>query len=116
MPQEDQRTSELNHAEEVSGIAFPAAGESTEVLEPGEEPFDFPAPQVSAQRSTILSSFPLAPVWRDHFDAVSLPKPLVQWIAVVGLIANQALRQGCGMSLCERGFNQRGLIRCSTRN
>ena len=111
MPQEDQRASELNHAEEVGGVAFPAAGESAEVLQPREEPFDFPAPQVSAQRSSVLGSPSLAPVGRDHFDAVMAAKLLVQRVAVISLIADQPLRQSCSMSLCERVFDQRGLIR-----
>ena len=111
MPQEDQRAGELHHTKEVDGVAFPAAGKSAEVLQPGKQPFDFPAPQVSAQRSAILSSLSLAPVGRDHFDAVVLTKLLVQRVAVIGFVTNQPLRNGCDMSLSERAFNQCGLIR-----
>ena len=111
MPQEDQRASELDHAEEVCGVSLPAACEAAEVLQPGEQPFNFPAPQISSQRSAVLGSLPLAPVGGDHFDTVMLAKLLVQRIAVIGLVTNQPLRHGCGMSLCERAFDQRGLIR-----
>jgi hypothetical protein len=47
MPQQNRHTAELHHAEKVDGMAFPSAGESAEVLQPSEEPFDFPAAQVA---------------------------------------------------------------------
>jgi hypothetical protein len=107
MPQEDQRTSELNHAEEVGGVSFPSAGKSSEVLQPCEEPFNLPAAHVAAEGSAVLSFPSLASVRSDHFDAVQLAKPCVQRVAIVGLVANQSLRDRGDMSLCECVFDQR---------
>ena len=45
MSQQNQPAAELNHAEEVDGVAFPAAGEPAEVFQPGKQPLDFPAAQ-----------------------------------------------------------------------
>lgn len=106
MPQQDQHTTELDHAEEVSCIALPSRGEPAEVLEPGEQSFDFPAPHVAAKRSAILGFPSFAPVGSNDFDAVQLAEPPVQWVAVVGLVADQSLGQGGDMSLCERVFDQ----------
>jgi hypothetical protein len=43
MAQEHQRTTRLDHAEEIDGVAFPAAKEAPEVFQPGEEAFRFPS-------------------------------------------------------------------------
>ncbi len=107
MPQQDQHASKLDHAEEIGGVALPSRGESSEVLQPCEQPFDFPAAQVTTQWSAILSSFSFAPVGSDHFDAVLFTKSLIERITVVGLIANQPLRDSGDMSLGECAFNQR---------
>ncbi len=79
MPQQDQRASELDHAEEVDSVSFPAAGEPAIVLEPGEQPLDFPAPQVAAERSPVLRAlaFFLA-VGRDQLDPLFASQALIQ--------------------------------------
>ena len=57
MPQEDNEAAELEHAEEIGFVIFPAADESAEIVQPGEEPLDFPATAVAAQFTTILGGF-----------------------------------------------------------
>ena len=37
MPEKDNETAELEHAEEVGLVKFPAAHQSAEVVKPGEE-------------------------------------------------------------------------------
>jgi len=111
MPQQDQRTAELDHAEEVDCVAFPSRGESAEVLQPGEQPFDLPAAQVATQRPSILCFPSPAPIGSDYLDAVQLLEPRIQWVAVVGFVADQSLGDGGDMSLCKCAFDQRGLIR-----
>ena len=107
MPQKDQRAAELDHAEEVDGVAFPSRGESAEVLQPCEQSFDLPAAQVATQRPSVLCLPSLAPVGSDHFDAVQTTEPRVQWVAIVGFVADQPLGDGGDMSLCECAFDQR---------
>ena len=52
--QQDQHGSQVNHAEEVCSVALPSAGDASKVLQPGEQPFNFPAAPIAAQRSSIL--------------------------------------------------------------
>lgn len=74
-------------------MVFPSGGESAEVLQPGEEPFDLPSPAIAPQSASVLC-FPSAvgAVGRDHLDAI-LPHLRVQCIRVVGLVADQPFRQ-----------------------
>ena len=107
MPQGDQRATELDHTEEVGGVSFPAAGKPAEVLQPGEEPFDLPAPHVATKGSAVLSFPPFASVGSDHFDAVQLAEPRVQRVAIVGFVTDQSLGDGGDMSLRKCVFDQR---------
>ena len=107
MPQEDQRTTELDHTEEVGSVSFPAASKSAEVLQPCEQAFDLPAAYVAAKGSAILSFPSFAPIGSDHFDAVQLAKPRIQRVAIVGFVADQSLGDGGDMSLPECVFDQR---------
>ncbi len=74
MPQEDNEAAELEHAEEIGIVIFPAANQSAEVVQPSEEPLDLPSTAVAAQFTTILGVFPAAIVLvgRDEPDAVFL--------------------------------------------
>src|ERR1700687_2193813 len=54
MSRENNEAAELKHAEEVGFLMFPAADQSTEVVKPSEEAFDFPAAAVTAQFTTVL--------------------------------------------------------------
>jgi len=74
-------------------MVFPSCDQSAVVLHPGEEPFDFPTAAVAAQRAAILRLLlAVGSVGRDHFNAV-LTHLLIQRIRVVGLVADQSLRQ-----------------------
>ena len=44
----------MDHPEEVVGVPFPASDEAAVVVEPGEEPFDFPPAPAAAERPAIL--------------------------------------------------------------
>src|SRR2546428_4655876 len=107
MPQQNQRAAELNHAKEVDGVAFPAAGEPAEVFQPGKQPLDFPAAQVAAQWPSILRALAfLLPVGRNQLDPWFASQPFVQRVAVVGPIPDHALRHGGDVALAERVFDQ----------
>jgi hypothetical protein len=115
MPQEDDEAAELQHAEEVGLVIFPAADESAEVVEPSEQPLDFPAVAVTAQFAAVLGAFPAAIVLvgRDQSDAVSLPEALVERIAVVGAVADHALWFGSRETLLDGGFDEFRFMRRS---
>ena len=79
MPQQDDEATELEHAEKVGFMIFPAAHQSTEVVKPGEEAFDFPTATIAAQFAAVLGVFPeaIVLVGCDEPDAVFLPEALV---------------------------------------
>ena len=92
MPQEDHEATELEHAEEIGFVIFPAADQAAEVMKPGEKAFDFPATAVPAQLAAVLGALAVAIVLvgRDEPNTVFLPEALVEWIAVVGAVADHA--------------------------
>ena len=71
--EEDDEAGELHEAKEVLRIKLPADKDAALPLNPGEEPFDQPAPCVSPKSASILRGAPAAigSVRRDHLDAVS---------------------------------------------
>jgi len=63
--------------------------QAAEVLEPGEEALDFPAPAVATERATVLGSvFPIAAVGSDQFDAQG-SQCAVQFVRVVRVVTNE---------------------------
>ncbi len=81
----------MDESEEVFDVVFPSRDESSEVVHPGEEPFDLPSFLVAAELAPVLGLAPVAAVRGDHLDAVLLFEPLVEFVGVVSFIADQAL-------------------------
>src|SRR5262249_17391085 len=94
-PEEDNEASELYEAEEVLGVVFPTDEDAALPLNPSKEALHEPASHIAAQPSPILRGrlASVAAMRRDHLDAV-LAQLLIEWIAIVGAIANQILRLG----------------------
>ncbi len=90
----------MQKSAEIRCAPFVPGDQATGVLEPGKEPFDFPATLVAAQLTAILRQMhPIRPVGGDHLDAARGER-LVEAIAVVGGIANQSgriVRQEAGV-------------------
>ena len=94
MPQENDGGGQMNHPEEVVGISFPTDDDTAKIVEPGEEPFNFPSPPRAPQRPAILSDDSTPRIGRrDQFDVVGRREMLVEAIAVVGDVADQPRRQ-----------------------
>ncbi len=70
--EEDYEAGELHEAKEVLWIKFPAHEKAALPLKPGEEPFDQPAPRISAKSASILRRglAAIGSVRCDHLDAV----------------------------------------------
>jgi hypothetical protein len=68
----------MQHRHEVVDVTFPAGDETTEVMQPGEEPFDLPAPPRATQAAAIL---------RDVTTAVDVK-------ATAGWVIRQGARTG----------------------
>ncbi len=77
-------------------MALVAGDESPVVLKPREEPFDPPATPHPTKWAAILSlrALAVAAVPSDQLDSALLPQTLIQAVAVVGSVADQALGRG----------------------
>jgi hypothetical protein len=72
-PEEDDEASELDEAEEVLRVIFPAHKYAALPLDPGEEAFYQPPSGVSSESAAVLRRG-FAAVWavrRNHLDAVA---------------------------------------------
>src|SRR5215467_5233119 len=113
LPEEDNEASELYEAEEVLGVVFPTDEDTALPLNPSKEALYEPASHIAAWPSPILRGrlASVAAMRRDHLDAV-LAQLLIEWIAIVGAIANQILRLGLDHVEVEAGeFDWRSRLR-----
>ncbi len=97
-------------------MVFPSRDESSEVVHPGEEPFDLPSFLVAAELAPVLGLAPVAAVRGDHLDAVLLLEPLVEFVGVVSFIADQALGKLVEKASGKNFFNKVALGRRSARD
>ena len=81
---------EVDEAEEVFDVVFPSSDESAEVVHPREEPLHSPAFAVAAQFTGVLTFTAVAPVGRDHLDAVLVLERPIKRVRVVGFIADES--------------------------
>src|ERR1700719_3897660 len=115
MPQEDNEAAELEHAEEIGFVIFPAADQSAEIVEPRKEALDFPAPTVATQFTAVLGALAAAVVLvgRDEPDAVFLPKALIEQIAIVSAVTDHSFWFGSRETLLDGGFDEFRFMRRS---
>jgi len=111
MPEEDSGAGEMQQAQEVVDMTFPARDETTRVVEPREEPFDLPASARATERTAILRGPSTPPVCRDHLDAVLAHQTFVEGIAVVAAVADEARREVHEEAGVEGGGDELRLIR-----
>src|SRR3989449_4903772 len=110
----DLEAAELEHPEEVGFVELPASYEPTEVMQPNEKAFDFPATTVTAQLATVLGQIQaVGAVGRDHANAVLAPQLAVQGVAVVGRIADHSFRPSTGETVLEGAFDEFRFMRRS---
>jgi hypothetical protein len=115
MPQENYEAAELEHAEEVGFVIFPAADQSAEIVEPGKESLDFPTPAVATQFAAVLGALATAVVLvgRDEPDAVFLLEALIERVAVVGAVADHSIGFGSRETLRDGRFDEFAFMRRS---
>jgi len=99
MSEQNVETSKADEAEEVLDVIFPSGDEAAEVVHPRKEPLDFPASAIAAQLASILAPAPVAPVGRDHLNAVFLLERAVERVRIVGPCRRRAGR-GAGRGSC----------------
>ena len=88
MPEEDLGTRQLQEAEEVADVIFPAGDEPARVVEPGEEAFDLPAAPVTPQRTAILRRAAARAIRGNHLDAVLVAQLGIQQVTIVAAVAD----------------------------
>ena len=81
----------MEHAKEVGLVKLLASDGAAEIMQLGEQSFDFPAAAVTPQLLAILGFVSaVAAIRCDHLDAVLAPQLPVQRLAVIGRIADHA--------------------------
>ena len=107
MPEKDGCASELKEGEVVFGMVFPANDQSSKVVKPGKESFDFPALAVAAQPTAIIEGgLGSSATVRRHQKDFLFEQLLAQWIAIVRFIGNNAQRLFWHQQLTQSGFHQ----------
>lgn len=98
-------------------MALVAGDNPPEVVQPGEQPFEFPPTPIAPQCATIRRRVaPRRPMGRDPHDAVLHLQARIQPIAVVGAIADHAVHRGARHKHVQCAFHQRHFMRRSTRD
>src|SRR5689334_784892 len=99
-------------------MTFPTHQQAPEVLQPCEQPLDFPSAFVTPEFSPVLAvrSCAIATMRCDQLDSVSLGKKIVQRIAVISPIRDQAFRLLGHEAVLDRSRDQLLLMRRSARN
>src|SRR5512134_1152648 len=101
----------LHHAQVVPDVSLPAGDHAAAVVEPGKEPFDFPAALRASQRPAVLRLRAAPTIRRDHLDAVLRHQQVVESIAVIAAVADQAPREVREEARVEAGWDDVWLIR-----
>ena len=113
MPKQDDRACEMQKPSEIGGTPLISGHESPRVLEPRKEALDLPAAPVPSKRPAVLGEVdPVAAVRGDQLDP-AIGEHAVEPVAVIGGIADQALRvvgekAGVQRLRDEPGFVRRG--------
>ena len=96
-------------------MIFVSSHQSSEILQPREQPFDSPASRITTQTATVLSgrSDAITSMRCDHFN-VLLCERFIQRIAIVGQVTNQALRFILNKALLQGSFDKGDFMRRST--
>src|SRR5262249_29203954 len=104
----------MDEAQVVECVALVAHDQPTEIAQPGDEALHLPAAAKAAQRTTLLRLGACAApsVGRDHLHA-QLPQGGIEWVGIVGAVADQAARQVGYETGVEGGRDEGALMRRS---
>jgi len=99
-------------------MTFPTYQQAPKVLQPCEEPFDFPAAFVTPEFSSVLAmrSCAITTVRCDQLDPVVLGKLINHRVAVIALIADQSFGLVGHEAVLKRSLDQLLLMRRSAPN
>lgn len=116
MPQENHRAREVQKAGEIGGAPLIAGDEAPRILKPGKQSFDLPAAFIAAQGPSILCEVdPVRSMGRDELDPAR-GQPLVEPVAVIRGIPNQALGVVGQEARVQRLFDELRFVRRGGRD
>lgn len=106
----------MNKTEKIIQMIFVTNDDSSVILYPGKKSFHFPAPLISAKFATVLRFrlLSISLMRRDHLDS-KCRKFCVQWIGIIGFIADQFFRHIANQSVFDGRADEPDFMRRSTR-
>src|ERR1700692_1282746 len=93
MSEQQVKASELYEAEEVLDVVLPSGDKAAEGVHPGEEPLHFPTAAIATQLAPVLSLAAPPTVGCNQFDVVLFGELLVEFVRVVGFVADEPGRE-----------------------
>ncbi len=105
----------MDKAQVVSDIVIKTHSQMAKVTQPGKQTFYLPAFLIASQDSSILAPRlgPVGFMWGNHLNT-SFLQPLVQWITIIRLIANQAFWRCLSKTGLKSWLNKDDFMRRST--
>ena len=97
-------------------MEFVANHKTTEIMKPSKEAFCSPATAIATKYPSILGwgLSSVCSVWCDKLYGIVLPQLFVKCIAIIGLVANQTMRNFVDPESLNRCLNKRYFMRRST--
>ena len=99
MPEKNDKAGKMKEPEKVFRVVFPAHHDASIIIEPSEEPLDFPPFLIAPKNASILRlvfDAATASVRCDDLGAVFRKNFLVQSVAIVGLVSDDPFSGGSG--------------------
>jgi hypothetical protein len=95
-------------------IAFPAIDDAPKVLQPGKQPFYFPAAPITTQTSAVLPDVhSFGPMRRDKLDSFRR-KGVSEFVTIVSAVSNESSWSSGKKTLFESFVNKGDFTRRST--
>jgi hypothetical protein len=89
-------------------MKFPTGNQSSEIMEPREQPFYFPPTSITPQNPAILAFglFPVRLMGGYKLSSILLQKAFIKWIAIIRFITNYPFRRFTDKAIFDRALNQ----------
>ena len=87
------QAAKLHEAKEVFDVVFPTGDEAAEAVHPGKQPLHFPAPAIATKRASVLTLAAPPTVGRNQLDAILFGELLVEFVRIVGFVADEPSRE-----------------------
>lgn len=98
----------MDHTQEIFSMILITNWQSSKIMQPSEETFNFPSSFIAPKFTSILSfaSLPVVLVWRYQFNVFFFFQALIKRVAVICFIAYQTIRSFIHKSVVDSLINQ----------